>query len=111
MKKPWSVWLLAGLLVIFSIGGFYGGMSMLLDPSGKALGVDIVLHQLPVRNFLLPGLFLLAVMGLFPLFLAYSLLARPEWQWMEAVLGWAPYHWGVDRNTPAGSGVGHLAAG
>jgi len=67
---------------------------MLLDPTGKALGVDIVLHQLPVRSYILPGLFLLAVMGLVPLFLVYSLLARPEWKWMDKILGWAPYHWG-----------------
>lgn len=37
---------------------------MLIDPSGDAMGVDVLLPLLPVPDFILPGLFLLFGMGL-----------------------------------------------
>ena len=43
--------------------GLYGG-AMLLDPSGRLLGMDIILPLLPVPNYILPGLLLFTVMGL-----------------------------------------------
>jgi hypothetical protein len=79
MRKPIILWLLIASLIFLSFGGFYGGILMLIDPSGKLLQMDSVLPQLLVPNYLLPGLFLFFVMGLAPLFLTFSLLARPKW--------------------------------
>jgi len=93
MKKPLAVWLLAVLLTLFAAGGLYGGASMLLDPSGRSMGVDIVLPQLPVPDFLLPGLFLLAVMGLAPLLLAFALLFRPRWALPASFFRWGKAYW------------------
>jgi hypothetical protein len=79
MRKPITLWLLAASLIFLSFGGLYGGILMLTDPSGKSLQMDSVLPQLLLPNYILPGLFLLFVMGLAPLFLTFSLLARPKW--------------------------------
>lgn len=79
-------------LLFLAAGGLFGGASMLLDPSGAALGMDAVLPQLPVASFTLPGLFLLTVMGLAPIVLAYALLARPDWRWLAAAR-WGGHHW------------------
>lgn len=79
MRRPSPLWLLVVLLVFLAVGGLYGGVSMLADPTGESLQMDEVLPFLIVPNYILPGLFLVFVMGLTPLFLAFSLLKRPKW--------------------------------
>jgi len=80
-------------LLFLAFGGLYGGVEMLRDPTGGSLGMDVVLPQLPVTDFVLPGLFLLTVMGLVPIALAYALLARPAWAWAAALSRWSGHHW------------------
>jgi len=93
MKHPILVWLLIFLLVFLGLGGIYGGVLMLIDPTGKALQVDNILHLLPVPNFILPGLFLIFVMGIFPLFLVFGLTGKPTWAWGRVVSQWTKYYW------------------
>jgi hypothetical protein len=91
MQKPITLWLLIASLIFLSFGGFYGGILMLTDPSGKSLQMDAVLPQLLVPNYILPGLFLFFVMGLAPLVLTFSLLTRPKWIRFPNLIGhyWA----------------------
>lgn len=93
MKRRFSVWLLAGSLLFLAAGGFFGGISMLRDPSGRGLQMDEILPLLPVRDYFLPGLFLIFVMGILPLILIYGLLARPEWDWVHPLARWSGHHW------------------
>ncbi|MBN2147636.1 MAG: hypothetical protein JW726_09620 [Anaerolineales bacterium] len=93
MKRPFTIWLLAFWLLFLALGGLYGGIAMLLDPSGAALGMTAVLDDLPVSDYILPGLFLLFAMGLFPLVLIYALLALPQWPWLEKLLPTKGVHW------------------
>jgi hypothetical protein len=93
MKRPISLWLLVFLLIFLALGGFYGGISMLMDPSGRALQMDGVLLLLPVPNYILPGLFLISVMGLFPLLLTYGVLWHPHWNWADSLSAWSRYYW------------------
>ncbi|MFZ5822198.1 MAG: hypothetical protein ACOYYJ_20095 [Chloroflexota bacterium] len=93
MKPPFALWLLAFSLVFLALGGLYGGVAMLADPSGGSLQMTEILPLLPVPDYTLPGLFLLFVMGLAPLFLAYALLARPNWPWAESISRWSGHHW------------------
>ena len=81
MKRPFVLWILVFWLLFLALGGLYGGIAMLLDPSGDSLQITDVLPLLPVPNYVLPGLFLLFAMGLAPLLLIYALLARPTWPW------------------------------
>jgi hypothetical protein len=81
MKRPFALWLLIFFLLFLAFGGLYGGLAMLLDPSGRALQMDGILPLLPVADYRLPGLFLLVVMGLGPIGLAYGLLTRQRWAW------------------------------
>jgi hypothetical protein len=32
-------------------------------------------------------------MGLFPLLLAISLITRPDWPWLDALLAWSNHYW------------------
>jgi hypothetical protein len=81
MKRPFTLWLLIFFLLFLAFGGLYGGLAMLLDPSGRSLQMDEILPLLPVADYRLPGLFLLVVMGLGPIGLAYGLLTRRRWAW------------------------------
>ncbi len=67
---------------------------MLADPvNGGYLQFGDLLPLLPVPNLILPGLFLLVLMGLFPLFLAYALIARPTWRGVDRLFRWSNYYW------------------
>jgi hypothetical protein len=87
------LWPLIFLLLFLAFGGIYGGILMLMDPSGESLQVAETLDLLPVSDFILPGLFLLLVMGAFPIFLAYGLVARPDWPWLDSLFRWSKHHW------------------
>lgn len=93
MRRPLALWLLLFLLLFLGIGGLYGGIAMLTDPTGSSLGLTDVLPLLPVPDYVLPGLFLFAVMGLAPLLLGYGLLARPTWSWAQTLSHWSGHHW------------------
>lgn len=93
MRRSGWVWPLLVLLVVLAFGGLYGGVAMLLDPSGRALGMEGILPLLPVRGFVLPGLFLLLVMGVAPIGLAYGLLRRPALAVMAPVERLTGHHW------------------
>jgi hypothetical protein len=93
MKRPAFLWLLVLLLVFLGLGGLYGGIAMLSDPSGRGLQMDQVLPLLPVPDYVLPGVFLLVVMGLLPLLLAYGAIWRPGWGWAESITGWSRHDW------------------
>lgn len=85
--------MLAGALIFLGLGGLYGGIAMLSDTSGGALGMDEVLPLLPVRDYLLPGLFLLVGMGLVPLVLTWGLLTRAAWGLAARTTSWTGRHW------------------
>lgn len=93
MKRPLLVWLLAFLLLFLALGGIYGGIAMLVDPSGSTLQLDTVLSELPVSNFILPGVFLLVIMGLFPIAMTYGLIVQPDWRWANAMSKWSRHYW------------------
>lgn len=92
-RAPAALWLLVALLAFLAIGGLYGGLAMLADPSGEALNMAEVLPLLRVPDYRLPGLFLAVIMGLLPLVLIYALLARPSWSWAEPIARRGGHHW------------------
>ena len=85
--KPKLLLLLIALLVLLSLGGFFGGIAMFVDPSGESIGLPAeLLDGLPLSTFLLPGLFLVVVMGIAPLVIAWGLWVRLSWAWIAALL-------------------------
>jgi len=93
MQRPLTLWPLLFFLLFLALGGLYGGIAMLIDPTGGSLQLTEILPLLPVPDYTLPGLFLFFVMGLVPLFLTYALLARPNWTWAETLSRWSRHHW------------------
>jgi hypothetical protein len=93
MRRPFALYLLLFFLLFLAFGGLYGGIAMLLYPAGDLLAMGDLLPLLPVSNYILPGLFLLMVMGLAPIGLAYGLLARPSWSGVGRFLAVPGRHW------------------
>lgn len=55
---------LGSLQAFISLGALVGGFMLVKDPSGSALGVPLsLLEGSPFSDFLIPGIFLLAVNG------------------------------------------------
>ena len=93
MKRPFTLWILIFFLVFLALGGLYGGITMLIDPTGGLIQMAEVLPLLHVPSYFLPGLFLIFVMGLAPLLLTFGLIARPNWTWAESLFRWSNHHW------------------
>jgi len=58
--------LLVMLLLLFNcIGAFYGGLSLISDPSGEKLQLPAsYLQNIPFNSFLIPGIILIVVNGI-----------------------------------------------
>ena len=106
MKRPFTIWVLVFWLVFLAFGGFYGGITMLLDPSGKKIGMDEVLPLLPVNDYTIVGVFLVVVMGLIPLFLDFGTIARPDWKWARIFSFGSSKHWAWVGALVLGIGLG-----
>jgi len=62
------------------ISGVAGGIGLVFDPSGESLGIPIEwLAGSPFRDYLVPGLVLLSVLGVVPLVVTWALWRRRPW--------------------------------
>ncbi len=88
------LYLLIFLHGMLGLGGLYGGGLLVLDPSGRWLGMPMaLLEDSPFNNFLIPGLLLLVLVGLLALLVAYALWARPKWSAFEKLNAYPDCHW------------------
>ena len=105
-RRPLVVWALVVPMAFLSIGGFFGGLSFIVDRTGRGLGADASwLERTPVSDFLLPGLFLFGIFGIGVAVLIGGLITRrPDrnlwshhWSWLgtigmgAALVAWIGY--------------------
>ena len=79
-SKNYNRYILSILVLIQGISGIIGGAGLIYDPTGKML--DIPLRWLdgsPFPDYLIPGIILAAVLGIYPLIIFPGLLKRKEW--------------------------------
>lgn len=94
MKKPLAFYPLCLIHFLLGVNAFYGGGALILDPSGKMIGMPPgSLDGSPFDNFLLPGLTLFIFNGLFPLFILVGLIRKPGWPWANALNLYSDRHW------------------
>ncbi|PKV50623.1 hypothetical protein ATE84_2686 [Aquimarina sp. MAR_2010_214] len=82
-------------LILFQmISAIPSGWLMIIDPSGNKLGIPIkILKHSPFSNFLIPGLFLFLVLGIFPLIVFYGLVRKNKLLILEKINLYKNYHW------------------
>lgn len=97
--RPIALYPLLAVIGVLSIAGLFGGWSLMADRTGAGLQADLSwLEGTPVSDFLLPGLFLFLVYGVFGLVLIAGLWTRRSfglasigertglhWSWWGAV--------------------------
>lgn len=92
---------LVALLGLVGLGGVYGGVQMLAHPYGPMGMSTQMMARTPFDSFVVPGLLLLLLVGVVPLFLAVDLLPRthrhPGWVFAFGVglMAWIVTQWVV----------------
>lgn len=80
MRMPIRVLILSGIDAVLAGLALYGGINLLLDPSGASIGLDPALAYIPyVADFMPFALWLVVVFAAFPAVLVYGLVTDRKW--------------------------------
>lgn len=102
-RRPAALWVLLGMLLFLSVGAFYGGISLIADPTGGLLRMPPdALAGTPFGDYLIPGLILTAVLGIFPLFAAFGIVFRPNISALEGLEQRTGMHWAWTSSAAVG---------
>ena len=92
-RKP-EIYFLVLLVALESVAALYGGISMITDPSGSSLQLELKLLQgSSFHSYIIPGLILFLLLGLMPFMLVYPLLFKPKWPLMDVLNVYSGYYW------------------
>ena len=95
MKRPFEIYFLSFLLLFLSAGAIYGGGSLIISPDGSLLGMDKSwLELLPFPNYLIPGIILFLLLGIFPLLALAGLFNRKNNKILNKINIFRDKHWG-----------------
>ncbi|MBW8523757.1 hypothetical protein K0U91_00775 [Chryseobacterium chendengshani] len=83
------------LLLFLGVGAIGGGNMLIISPSGRLLGQLplSILKNSPFYNFLIPGIILLLVLGIFPIFVVWALIKKPVMPFAEYFNVFKDMHW------------------
>lgn len=86
VQKSYSLYFLMILMLFQAISGLFGGIALVVDPSGELLQMPLFMLQgSPFNTFLIPGIILLTILGIFPMIIFYGLLKHRIWAWIGAL--------------------------
>ena len=92
--KTFPRWLLILLLLTNALGAFFGGLSLMLDPTGAGLQMTTeVLKDAPFQDFFVPGLLLFLFIGVLPFVAALGLIFKDPWMPAPMLPFWRNRHW------------------
>lgn len=75
-----GLWALVVLLVMQGVGGIGGGLYLVLDPDGGLIGLPLEwLEGSPFPDYLIPGITLVTILGIFPIVVAVAILQQKRW--------------------------------
>jgi len=87
--RPTKTAVIYGLIVlelIIAILGIASGIGLLLDPSGKGMGLDAIKDKIPFQNLTLLGFWFMGPYGLLPALLAFGFWTGKPWAWRPALI-------------------------
>jgi hypothetical protein len=66
--------------LILGIGAVFGGLVLIIDPSGGMIKMPItLLENSSFDSFLIPGMILFVVLGVFPLIISFALVTKQKY--------------------------------
>ena len=93
-SPPLACYLLWVLLTFTGVSALFGGIGLITEPNGNQMQITVsMLQGSPFTSYLIPGLILFVILGIFPLFLIYPQIARPEWKWANIFNIYADMYW------------------
>ena len=93
-SKTFPLIFLVVLMIFQAVSAIGGGLALVISPSGKLMQMPLsMLKHSPFPNFLIPGLFLLIVLGLLPAYAAYALSRKPNCRLCERLNPDKKVHW------------------
>jgi hypothetical protein len=106
-RRVTAVVTLVGLLLLLGVAALSGGVMLMTDRSGAALGMDTtLLSEVPlVSDYLVPGFLLAVLLGAVPLVVAAGLLWRFPLPGAAAVERRFGFRWPLPAAVAQGSGV------
>ena len=82
-----SFYALMASLLIQGMSGIAGGIGLVGDPTGGNVKIPASwLQGSPFHDYLIPGLILLIVLGVFPLIVLFGLWRKLSWSWPASLL-------------------------
>jgi hypothetical protein len=90
-KAPYETYLLIALLFFLSMGGIYGGLSLIIDSTGAQFKLNSANYHF--QDFQIPGLVLFFLFGIIPLFLIIPLLKKTKIKWANFLNIYPRRHW------------------
>lgn len=87
-------WILFILQLFLGVGAVFGGVGLMIDPTGESVGLaSSLLERSPFQDFLIPGIILFIVLGIFPLLLSMALITRWDWSMADKINIFKDRHW------------------
>jgi hypothetical protein len=81
------------LLGFLSIAAFYGSIGFIIQPDGSLFNMDRnMLKNSIFDNYIVPGLILLVLFGLIPIFVVFCLIKKPNNKLLERLNLFKDYH-------------------
>jgi hypothetical protein len=75
--RPLALWALIATIGVLGVSGLAGGGQFILAPSGRLIGISLtLLAGSPFESYLVPGVILFSILGVFPLVALSSLAPR-----------------------------------
>lgn len=86
-QRSVSTYLLMASLLLQGLSGIAGGIGLLMDPSGESLGIPLAwLAGSPFPDYTIPAIFLVVVLGVFPLIVLAGVWTGQAWGKMGSIL-------------------------
>lgn len=86
-KKPLTVKVLIACVLFQGISGIFGGLGLIIDPTGVTLNLPLNwLQDSPFTDYLIPGIILFTILGVFPIIISVGLIKGSLLSWRLALI-------------------------
>lgn len=95
MKSKTAINIHLFLMAFLGIGAIGGSGALIFSPSRKLLGglPLSLLKNSPFDDFLIPGIILFSVLGVFPCLLVFGLIKKSKSKWAKGLNFFNDMHW------------------